>query len=319
MEQQATEAQEAVADVSDRLDNLLNEPVEEEETQTEQKELAGEDEGTEVEAQEESDEEEPVEVEATDSIEVDGQVIDLPEGTPQEVIEAVTTAITEKERSLKSDYTQKTQEAAEMRKAAIAHYEQVQQQAVFQQEHIEAVSQLQNMATQLKEFEAINWDALADKDPVAFLKYQHQRTELREGHAKLSQQLNTRANSAAQQQAHQLNETVQKGQEVLANDIPGWGAEYAAKINGFGQKAYGFTADELGNIYDPRMVKVLNDAFKYQQLKTKGVKSKQLKAVPKKFVKPGAKINKASETERRQRKNLKDTGKGAATLIEKYL
>ena len=319
MEQQATEAQEAVADVSDRLDNLLNEPVEEEETQTEQKELAGEDEGTEVEAQEESDEEEPVEVEATDSIEVDGQVIDLPEGTPQEVIEAVTTAITEKERSLKSDYTQKTQEAAEMRKAAIAHYEQVQQQAVFQQEHIEAVSQLQNMATQLKEFEAINWDALADKDPVAFLKYQHQRTELREGHAKLSQQLNARANSVAQQQAHQLNETVQKGQEVLANDIPGWGAEYAAKINGFGQKAYGFTADELGNIYDPRMVKVLNDAFKYQQLKTKGVKSKQLKAVPKKFVKPGAKINKASETERRQRKNLKDTGKGAATLIEKYL
>jgi|TARA_R110002124_G_scaffold255119_2_gene420749 hypothetical protein len=318
MEQQATEAPEAVADVSDRLDNLLGEPVEEEQ-QTEPEELAEEDEGTEVEAQEESDEEEPVEVEATDSIEVDGQVIDLPEGTPQEVIEAVTTAITEKERSLKSDYTQKTQEAAEMRKAAIAHYEQVQQQAVFQQEHIEAVSQLQNMATQLKEFEAINWDALADKDPVAFLKYQHQRTELREGHTKLSQQLNTRANSVAQQQAQQLNETVQKGQEVLANDIPGWGAEYAAKLNTFGQKAYGFTADELDNISDPRIVKALSDAFKYGELRTKGVKSKQLKAVPKKFVKPGAKINKTSETERRQRKSLKDTGKGAATLIEKYL
>ena len=39
MEQQATEAPEAVADVSDRLDNLLSEPVEEEQ-QTEPEELA---------------------------------------------------------------------------------------------------------------------------------------------------------------------------------------------------------------------------------------------------------------------------------------
>ena len=318
MEQQATEAPEAVADVSDRLDNLLSEPVEEEQ-QTEPEELAEEDEGTEVEAQEESDEEEPVEVEATDSIEVDGQVIDLPEGTPQEVIEAVTAAITEKERSLKSDYTQKTQEAAEMRKAAIAHYQQVQQQAQFQQEHIEAVSQLQNMATQISEFDAIDWNSLADTDPVSFMKYSHQRTELRDAHASLSQQLNTSANSAAQQQAQQINETVQKGQEELARDISGWGAEYAAKLNNFGQNAYGFTADELGNIRDPRQVKALNDAFKYKQLKTKGVQSKQLKAAPKKFVKPNQKINRSSETERRQRKGLKDTGKGAATLIEKYL
>tara|TARA_R110000737_G_scaffold227797_1_gene242045 strand:+ start:23 stop:976 length:954 start_codon:yes stop_codon:yes gene_type:complete len=317
MEQQATEAQEAVADVSDRLDNLLSEPEEVEETEAEEVEEV--EEGTEVEAQEESDEEEPVEVEATDSIEVDGQVIDFPEGTPQEIIESVTTAITEKERSLKSDYTQKTQEAAEMRKAAIAHHEQVKQQAEFNQKHIENISQLQNFQTRIKEFDAINWNDLADKDPVSFLKYQHQRTELREAHANLSQQLNTSANSAAQKQAQQLNETVQQGQEVLAKDIPGWGVEYAAKINGFGQKAYGFTADELDNIYDPRMVKVLNDAFKYRELKTKGVKSKQLKGTPKQFVKPGVKISRVTETERRQRKSLKDTGKGAATLIEKFL
>jgi len=313
MEQQATEATEAVADVTERLDDLLSEP------ETEEEETEELEEGTEEESTEESDEDEPEEEEATDSVEVDGQVIDLPSGMPEELVEAVTTAIAEKERSLKSDYTQKTQEAAEMRKAAIAHYEQVQQQANFNQQHIASISQLQNLQTQVKEFDAINWNDLADSDPVTFLKYQHQRTELREAHANLSQQLNTSANSAAQKQAQQLNETVQQGQEVLAKDIPGWGAEYAAKINGFGQKAYGFTADELGNIYDPRMVKVLNDAFKYRELKTKGVKSKQLKGTPKQFVKPGAKVNRSTETERRQRKSLKDTGKGAATLIEKYL
>ena len=317
MEQQATEAQEAVADVSERLDNLLSEPEDEEVEEAE--EFEEDDEGTEEEAGEESDEEEPQEAEETDSVEVDGQVIDLPSGMPEDLVEAITTAIAEKERSLKSDYTQKTQEAAEMRKAAIAHYEQVQQQAAFNQQYIVSISQLQNMQTQLKEFDAINWNGLADSDPISFLKYQHQRTELREAHANLSQQLNTSANSAAQKQAQQLSESVQHGQEILAKDLPGWGAEYAAKLNTFGQQAYGFTADELDNIRDPRMVKALSDAFKYGELRTKGVKSKQLKSAPKQFVRPGAKVNRTAETERRQRKSLKDTGKGAASLIEKYL
>lgn len=313
MEQQATEPTE-VADVSDRLADYFDKPDEDEVPQDE--ELTDE---AEEESPEESDEEETEGEEVPESVEVDGKVIELPEGTPPEVVEAVTAAIAEKERSLKADYTAKTQEAAEMRRAATAYYEQTQQQAAFNQQHIMDIAKLQGIVTQVQEYDAINWNELADADPVAFLKYQHQRTELRETHARLYQELNEQANSMNQQRSEQQRIAEQQGRQVLAKDIPGWGAEYAAKINGFGQKTYGFTAAELGNIFDPRMVKVLNDAFKYQELKTKGVKAKQVPEAPRKFVKPGAKVTQSTESERRAREHLRQTGRGAASLLEKFL
>jgi len=234
-------------------------------------------------------------------------------------VAAVQKLISAKEKSLKADYTQKTQEASEMRKAATAYYEQTQQQAAFNQQHIEGIARLQNLQTQVKEYDAINWNDLADTDPVTFLKYQHARTQLREQHSQLYSELSGNANAMSQQQADQRRKSEQDGQQVLAKDLPGWGAEYAAKINQFGQKTYGFSAEELGNIYDPRMVKVLSDALKYQELKTKGVKAKQVPEAPKRFVRPGAKVTQGTESERRERQHLRDTGKGAVSLIARYL
>jgi hypothetical protein len=40
-----------------------------------------------------------------------------------------------------------------------------------------------------------------------------------------------------------------------------------AKIYEGANKLYGFTADELNTVYDPRMVRVLKDAAAYQALK----------------------------------------------------
>ncbi len=48
---------------------------------------------------------------------------------------------------------------------------------------------------------------------------------------------------------------------MLARELPEWTQDMARKIVDFGANKYGFTADEIAGIVDPRMVCVLHDAM----------------------------------------------------------
>jgi hypothetical protein len=52
---------------------------------------------------------------------------------------------------------------------------------------------------------------------------------------------------------------------------------------------------------------------------SKGAKEKSVPHKAQKFVQPGIRTNKTTESERRARDNLRNTGKGAASLIEKFI
>jgi hypothetical protein len=223
------------------------------------------------------------------------------------------------------DYTKKTQEVAEQRKA-LEEYAQtilVQEKALQQQVQVNSaligdVAQLTNIENQLAQFNDVNWQELSDNDFVEAQKLFFTYNQLQQQRATVAQQLTAKQQYLAQQQSQSLAEKVSKGKEVLAKEIPNWSRETSQAIISVG-KEYGFTEDELGMVYDPRHVKVLHDAMQWRKLQSNtGVKNKVSQAKP--VVKPGAKDTKqeASSVKRQTRDNLRKSGKAeyAQKLIE---
>jgi len=223
------------------------------------------------------------------------------------------------------DYTKKTQEVAEQRKA-LEDYAQtikVQEQNFMQQVELNNaligdIAKLQSVDNQLAQFDQVNWQELSDTDFVEAQKLFFTYNQLQQQRSTLAQDLGQKQQQLQAQQAQSVQERIVKGKEILAKEIPNWSRETSQAIISTG-KEYGFSDDELGMIVDPRHVKVLHDAMQWRKLQANtGVKNKVAQAKP--VVKPGAKDTKqAASTQHKQtRDNLRKSGKSeyAAKLIE---
>lgn len=223
------------------------------------------------------------------------------------------------------DYTKKTQEVAEQRKALEEYAQTIkvqeeafQQQVQLQQALIGDVAELTAVDKQLAQFNDVNWQELSDTDFVEAQKLFFTYNQLQQKRSALATELEAKAQQVQQSQAARMQERIEKGKEILAKEIPNWSRETTQELVAVG-KEYGFTDDELGTIIDPRHVKVLHDAMQWRKLqKNSVVKNKVSQAKP--VVKPGAKDTKqeATSAKRQVRDALRKTGKSelAQKLIE---
>ena len=282
--------------------------IEEDETPDEGDE--SEEEQSEDDNEEEADSEEQP---ASLKLKVNGEEIDKP---LEEVIALAQQGL---------DYTKKTQEVAEQRKA-LEDYAQtikVQEQNFMQQVELNNaligdIAKLQSVDNQLAQFDQVNWQELSDTDFVEAQKLFFTYNQLQQQRSTLAQDLGQKQQQLQAQQAQSVQERIVKGKEILAKEIPNWSRETSQAIISTG-KEYGFSDDELGMIVDPRHVKVLHDAMQWRKLQANtGVKNKVAQAKP--VVKPGAKDTKqvANTQHKQMRDNLRKSGKSeyAAKLIE---
>ena len=226
------------------------------------------------------------------------------------------------------DYTKKTQEVAEQRKALEDYAQTIkvqeqefQQRIQLQNAMIGEVAQLTNIDSQLEAFNQVNWQQLSDSDFVEAQKLFFTYNQLQQQRATLVTHLSAKQEALQAQQTQSLSEQISKGKEVLAKEIPNWSRETSQAIISTG-KDYGFTDDELGMIVDPRHVKVLHDAMQWRKLQSNtGVKNKVANAKP--VVKPGAKDSKNTQNAAIKSTSdaLRKTGKSeyAAKLIENMI
>jgi len=226
------------------------------------------------------------------------------------------------------DYTKKTQEVAEQRKALEEYAQTVKvqeevfmQQVQLQQALIGDVAQLTAVDKQLAAFNDVNWQELSDNDFVEAQKLFFTYNQLQQQRGQLATELEAKAQQIQQQQAAKMQEKIAQGKEILAKEIPNWSRETTQELMTFG-KEYGFSDDELGTIIDPRHVKVLHDAMQWRKLQKNSVaKNKVSQAKP--VVKPGAKDTKqeATSANRQVREQLRKTGKSdlAQKLIENMI
>ena len=296
--------------VEDTVDESEDDEEIVEDTESEDEESETEDEVEE----EESDEEQPIQ---SVKLKVNGEEIEKP---LDEIVALAQQGL---------DYTKKTQEVAEQRKAVETMQEQLkaQEQQFMEQQQlnsllIEDVAKITSLDQQLSQYANVDWQKLTDSDFVEAQKHYMAYNQLQQDRNNLVSQFETKRQEALTKHQSALAERIKKGKEVLAKEIPNWSPETTQEVVTTG-KEYGFTDDELNAIVDPRHVKVLYDAMQWRKLKSKNPVVKKKVASAKPVVKPGTKDPKTSvnSNAKKIREQLRRSGSSelASKLIEQMI
>lgn len=188
-----------------------------------------------------------------------------------------------------TDYTKKTMEAADTRKAAEAEVQKAQQErATYAQNLTRMQAQLEGV---LQEQAKIDWDKLLEADPVEFLKQKH-LFDQRQAALQTNQQQQQRVQQQIQSEATQAKQArlATEQQELLAK-LPAWKDSAKATVE---QKAIreflkeqGYADAEL-DIHDHRAVLLSRKAMLYDQMMSKAAAAaKKVEHLPTKVERPG--------------------------------
>jgi len=225
--------------------------------------------------------------------------------------------------SRQRDYTRKTQELAEQRKAIEAQQQEVSQKdAIYSQ-------LLPRMESTLKgELEnEPDWNALYEADPIAYVRekdvWNEKKQKLQAVQAE-SKRIQEESNVEQQKKFQQF---VEYGQQQLLNLIPEWQDNKIASrektaIKDYAMNALGYTQQEIDAVYDYRQLIGLRNGWLYNktQQATK-VKPTEKKAAAR-TARPGtSNVPKSTTPVKRAKQRLAKTGKvqDAAKLFEQII
>ena len=285
----------------------------------------------EAEEAEENDElppedDEPVETEESEDSQEETE--DTEEATEEIVWNGETKAVTKTELKQLAqqgfDYTQKTQQLAEERRILAYERQTLQAQSQIQEKALDIVAEVKAIDRQLTAYKNVDWTALAETDPVEYLKHNHAYRELKETKDAKVQEFQS-IQSYGQQMTQQFTEQVVAAEsQRLQQKIPEF--RNPEKATGLKKSMVGyleqrgFNQAEIDTVIDSRMVEVIYDALRYKGLAdTKPAVKKRIEAAPK-SLKPGSAQNVSTATSE-VKKRLKQTGKEeyAVRLIENML
>ena len=216
------------------------------------------------------------------TIEVDGKTVTLKKS---ELADAYKNGLRQ------SDYTKKTMEVAEQRRAAEAEVAQA------RAEREAYAVNLSKMAAQLEgvleQQASINWQELLESDPVEYLRQQNLYEQRQAAYQKTQQAQAQLMEIAKAEQAQVHAMTLAQQQEVLLAKLPEWRDESKAKAEKAAIAGYlreqGFEAAAIQNINDHRAVLMARKAMLYDQMVGKAnAAAKKVAAVPQRVVTPGS-------------------------------
>ena len=267
-------------------------------------------------------------VETDESEDSQDETEDTEEATEEIVWNGETKAVTKTELKQLAqqgfDYTQKTQQLAEERRILAYERQTLQAQSQIQEKALDIVAEVKAIDRQLTAYKNVDWTALAETDPVEYLKHNHAYRELKETKDAKVQEFQS-IQSYGQQMTQQFTEQVVAAEsQRLQQKIPEF--RNPEKATGLKKSMVGyleqrgFNQAEIDTVIDSRMVEVIYDALRYKGLAdTKPAVKKRIEAAPK-SLKPGSAQNVSTATSE-VKKRLKQTGKEeyAVRLIENML
>lgn len=184
-------------------------------------------------------------------VELDGQVYQLPAALKEAFL-------------MRADYTRKTQELAEHRRAIEAERQAVAQAKRADEASLRDRAYLAALDDQLEDFAGVDWQALAQGEPqraqALWARFEEVRGLRQRYAAALAHREQQGRLDAAREAAEQMAETGR----VLQQEIDGWSPEVAAKLVEYAQ-AFGVTLEELSQIADARLWKILHRAYQADQ------------------------------------------------------
>ena len=224
--------------------------------------------------------------------------------------------------SREADYTRKTQQVSEERRAFQAEADLVRTE---RQQYSQLLGSLkaqlqQNAAPQ------VDMDRLYHEDPIEWVKQRELVRDAEKVHAAINSEQQRLSTIRAQEQYQSMQAHLVQQQDAMLKAIPEWGNPDKAKAEKtllieWGQKL-GFSSDELKNIFDHRAVVALRKAALYDQMMTKRGNIRPAVNNGPKPAKPGAAGRMDNTTDsRRSQQRLAKTGRvnDAASAIEHLL
>lgn len=186
---------------------------------------------------------------------------------------------------MQADYTRKTQELAEQRKAVEATLQQF--NGVSQAEQ-QAMVQVGLIDAQIAEYNDIDWQAWDQSDPQSAQSARLQLLMLNEQRRGAAGQYSQAQHQRTLLQQQETAKLLEQGQTVLREKIPDWGQDKAVALRDHAITSYGFSADDLNSVVDPRMLLVLHDAYQFRQASKTQQAAKRVAV--QQSVKPAAKV-----------------------------
>lgn len=194
------------------------------------------------------------------------------------------------ERLMQADYTRKTQEVAEERKRSEYERQVFETEKQVHMQNLQEVATMRAIEMQLQSFGQVNWQQLADQDPVQAMKLDHQMRALQSQREQLRASVAQRHEQFTQAQQQEAARQLAEGQKVLQRDIPGWGPQLASKLSAFAL-ANGYTEREVAAIRSPAMVRSL-----YREYQVAEAKKQATRRTPQVQEAPVTRVNSASKS-----------------------
>lgn len=212
------------------------------------------------------------------------------------------------------DYTRKTQQLAEERRALQEQMQAAQQQQQMQSAVANLVAEAKAVEGQLAQYKDIDWNALVDADPVQAMKLDRQYRELQAYYQGKVNDINQTSQQVQSQQAQMKQEMLVREHQAMLQSIPDWADKTKfdsemADIRGFLANT-GFNADEIGSIFDHRAVVVARKAMLYDKLMAgKPAVAKKVAEAPKPVKSTAPQTTKSKEAYAKTRQELRKTGR----------
>jgi hypothetical protein len=163
-----------------------------------------------------------------------------------------------------ADYTRKTQELAQQRRALEAGHQALQQAADAHGAHLADHARLLALGDQIARLEQQNWPALQQQNPAGAQQLLTQLFQMKQAHEIAAGQLAHKQQVQAFDQQRQHAMQVEHGKALLAQHIDDWSPDYAAQLGRFAV-SQGLTPEEVSSVSDPRLVVLLHHAYRGHQ------------------------------------------------------
>jgi hypothetical protein len=230
-----------------------------------------------------------------------------------------------KSYQLGADYTKKTQEIAEQRKAVEAERAAIEESRQLRDAYAQRLQAIEQFLSQQQSEDDL--EILKETDPIG---YAVKVADLSQKEKQLSAVRAEQYRLAQQQQAEyqqNLQQFVQTEMAKLSQALPEFadpekGQAVRSDLRKFAA-SIGYSDEELSQVYDSRHVQVLYKAMQYDKLmQSKPQITKKVNEAPK-MLKPGVAKAKSSEADalKKEKARLRDSGRvaDAAAIFERFL
>lgn len=301
------------------------EPADEEEERVEKGEPESEEDteeaAPEVEEESEDEDNDNAKVEGDDAYDMSQAIkVKLPDSGEEA---EVTLAELVKGYQRQQDYTRKTQELSEARKAlerAATNRQQISERAIRNEAEIAEMTNRYNTVTQSLTPE--QWNELRQQDPARYAAITSDLLRLeRQIESKQSERQQIITEDMKEAEAAHLRK-VEEGMEALNSRIPEWkdsAKREALQTQLFGYlEGYGYARQQIEALADPASVELAYKAMKYDEMKAskKSLAAKKLASAPK-MLKPGA-TRSTAERKADSRRSLLEQVRKTGSAVEYF-